>query len=90
LSECTVVSGDGVRVKHGFRGRTLSWEQTTSVAPRNKWRADGTLTVRVPGGEMVLHVPETLREEFVAYAERHRKQVPAPPTDDARDRPIPE
>lgn len=69
-------------------GGALSWEQITSVVPpHNKWRTDQALTVRVQGGGVVLHVPDTLREEFVVYAEKHRKRAQIPPHQDTPDRP---
>jgi Bacterial PH domain len=75
-SERTVVSPEGIRVRSGWRWRTISWDEVREVAAPDRWTSDRTLRVTTTEGkDIALHVPGRLREALIAYAEEHRSSA---------------
>jgi hypothetical protein len=70
----TVVSSDGIRVKRGRTWRTLTWDKIASVPQPGRWSNSKMLSVTTTAGDRVaLHVPDSLWESLVAYADAHRQ-----------------
>jgi hypothetical protein len=71
-SERTVVGPDGIRVKRGYRWRTVRWDDVEQVAEPDRWTWDRTLRVTTTAGEDVrLDVPGALRAQFIEYGQAH-------------------